>query len=154
MQIAEVMTPGPITCAPDTTVAEAARLMWEGDCGVLPIVRDGGLIGVVTDRDLFIALATRDAKPSELTVGSVARPAPITCTPRDDVHQAMGKMKSHRVRRLPVVDKDGTLVGIVSMNDLLLAVAPETALGGTVVDTLQTISEHQLPVPVARHATV
>ena len=153
MQIAEVMTPGPITCAPDTTVAEAAHLMWEGDCGVLPIVRDNGLVGVVTDRDLFIALATRDAKPSELTVGSVARPAPITCTPRDDVHQAMGKMKSHRVRRLPVVDKDGTLVGIVSMNDLLLAVAPETALGGTVVDTLQSISEHQLPVPVARHAT-
>jgi len=153
MQIAEVMTPGPMTCAPDTTVAEAARLMWEGDCGILPIMRDHDLIGVVTDRDLFIALATRDAKPSELTVGSVARPAPITCTPRDDVHQAMGKMKSHRVRRLPVVDKDGTLVGIVSMNDLLLAVAPETALGGKVVDTLQSISEHQLPVPVARHAT-
>jgi len=128
--------------------------MWEGDCGVLPIVRDGTLDGVVTDRDLFIALATRDAKPSELTVGSVARPAPITCTPRDDVHQAMGKMKSYRVRRLPVVDKDGTLVGIVSMNDLLLAIAPETALGGKVVDTLQSISEHQLPVPVAKHATV
>jgi len=154
MQIAEVMTPGPITCTPETTVAEAARLMWEGDCGVLPIVRDGTLDGVVTDRDLFIALATRDAKPSELTVGSVARPAPITCTPRDDVHQAMGKMKSYRVRRLPVVDKDGTLVGIVSMNDLLLAIAPETALGGKVVDTLQSISEHQLPVPVAKHATV
>jgi len=153
MQIAEVMTPGPITCTPETTVAEAARLMWEGDCGVLPIVRDGTLDGVVTDRDLFIALATRDAKPSELTVGSVARPAPITCTPRDDVHQAMGKMKSYRVRRLPVVDKDGTLVGIVSMNDLLLTVSAATPLGGQVVDTLQTISEHQLPVPVAKHAT-
>ena len=150
MQIAEVMTPGPITCSPDTTVAEAARLMWEGDCGVLPIVRDHVLVGVVTDRDLFIALATRDAKPSQLNVGAVVRPAPITCTPRDDVHQAMTKMKSARVRRLPVVEKDGTLVGIVSMNDLLLAVAPETALGGKVVDTLQTISEHPLPVPVAK----
>jgi len=153
MQIAEVMTPGPITCAPDTTVAEAAHLMWEGDCGVLPVVRDRELIGVVTDRDLFIALATRDAKPSELTVGSVSRPVPVTCTPRDDVHQAMSKMKSARVRRLPVVEKDGTLVGIVSMNDLLLAAAPETALGGRVVDTLQTISEHQLPVPVAKIKT-
>ena len=153
MQIAEVMTPGPITCAPDTTVAEAAHLMWEGDCGVLPVVRDLELIGVVTDRDLFIALATRNAKPSELTVGTVVRPAPVTCTPRDDVHQAMTKMKSARVRRLPVVEKDGTLVGIVSMNDLLLAIAPETALGGKVVATLQTISEHQLPVPVARIAS-
>ena len=153
MQIAEVMTPGPISCTPDTTVAEAARLMWEGDCGVLPVVQDRLLIGIVTDRDLFIALATRNAKPSELTVGSVARPAPVTCTPSDDVHQAMGKMKSSRVRRLPVVEKDGTLVGIVSMNDLLLTIAPETALGSKVVDTLQTISEHQLPVPVARIAS-
>jgi CBS domain-containing protein len=150
MQIAEVMTPAPITCAPETTVAEAARLMWEGDCGVLPVVNGRTLDGVVTDRDLFIALATRNAKASELTVGSVAHGSPITCTPRDDVHQAMGKMKSHRVRRLPVVDKDGTLVGIVSMNDLVLTIAPETSLGGQVVDTLQTISEHQLPVPVAR----
>jgi CBS domain-containing protein len=154
MQIAEVMTPGPITCTPDTSVAEAAHLMWEGDCGVLPVVSDRVLQGVVTDRDLFIALGTRDAKASALTVGSVTRRSPVTCMPRDDVHQAMGKMKTHRVRRLPVVDKDGTLVGIVSMNDLLLAIAPETSLGGEVVDTLQTISEHQLPVPVAKHATV
>ena len=154
MQIAEVMTPGPIACAPDTTVAEAARLMWEGDCGVLPVVTDRTLYGVVTDRDLFIALATRDVRASELTVGSVARTNPYTCSPRDDVHQAMGKMKAHRVRRLPVVDADGTLVGIVSMNDLVLAIAPETRLGTQVVDTLQTISEHQLPVPVARATAV
>ena len=153
MQIAEVMTPGPIACDVETTVAEAARLMWEGDCGVLPVVDGRVMKGVVTDRDLFIALATRDARASQLTVGSVARPNPVTCSPRDDVHQAMGKMKSHRVRRLPVVDKDGTLVGIVSMNDLVLTISPETSLGGEVVDTLQTISEHQLPVPVAKHAS-
>jgi len=154
MLIAEVMTPGPITCTPETTVAEAARLMWEGDCGVLPVVDDDGkLTGVVTDRDLFIALATRDAKASELAVGTVSRPTPVTCSPRDDVPQAMAKMRSHRVRRLPVIEKGGTLVGIVSMNDLVLAVAPETSLGGQVVDTLQTISEHPLPVPVAKRAT-
>jgi CBS domain-containing protein len=128
--------------------------MWEGDFGVLPVVSGRTLQGVVTDRDLFIALATRDVKASQLTVGSVATTSPITCSPRDDVHQAMGKMKTHRVRRLPVVDKDGTLVGIVSMNDLVLAIAPQTTLGGKVVDTLQTISEHQLPVPVARTAVV
>jgi CBS domain-containing protein len=152
MQIAEVMTPGPIMCAPETTVAEAAHLMWEGDCGVLPVVSGGTLCGVVTDRDLFIALATRDAKASQLTVGDVAQKNPITCSPRDDVQSAMGKMKSHRVRRLPVVNHDGTLVGIVSMNDLVLAVSPQSTMSGKVVDTLQTISEHQLPVPVERAA--
>jgi CBS domain-containing protein len=154
MQISEVMTPKPIACAADTTVAEAARLMWDGDCGVLPVVADRQLRGVVTDRDLFIALATRNARPSELTVASVVRPNPITCLPRDDVHQAMGKMKTHRVRRLPVVDDGGALVGIVSMNDLVLAIAPETRLGGQVVDTLQTISEHQLPMPTAKQPSM
>jgi CBS domain-containing protein len=154
MQIAEVMTPGPLTCSPETTAAEAAHLMWEGDCGVLPVVRGRALAGVVTDRDLFIALATRNARASDLTVGMVARDFPVTCSPRDDVHQAMGKMKTHRVRRLPVVEQDGTLVGIVSMNDLVLAVAPDSKLGDKVVDTLQTISEHQLPVVVEHHAVV
>ena len=153
MQIAEVMTPGPITCGPETSVAEAAHLMWEGDCGVLPVVSGRTLCGVVTDRDLFIALGTRDARASQLTVGDVAQAFPFTCSPRDDVHNAMGKMKAHRVRRLPVVDQDGALVGIVSMNDLVLAVQPQSALGGKVVDTLQTISEHQLPVLVEKHAT-
>ena len=154
MQIAEVMTSSPLTCVPDTTAAEAAHLMWEGDCGVLPVVRERTLVGIVTDRDLFIALATRNFRPSELTVGDVAHAPAVTCSPRDDVHQAMGKMKTHRVRRLPVVDQEGMLVGIVSMNDLVLAVAPESPLGGKVVDTLQTISEHPLPVPVANHALV
>ena len=69
-------------------------------------------------------------------MGDVAHAPAVTCAPRDDVHQAMGKMKTHRVRRLPVVDQDGALVGIVSMNDLVLAVAPESPLGGKVVDTL------------------
>jgi len=154
MQIADVMTSRPLTCAPDTTAAEAAHLMWEGDCGVLPVVRERTLVGVVTDRDLFIALATRNFRPSELTVGDVAHAPAVTCSPRDDVHLAMGKMKTYRVRRLPVVDQDGALVGIVSMNDLVLAVAPESPLGDKVVDTLQTISEHQVPVPVVNHALV
>ena len=150
MQISEVMTPHPLTCAPETTAAEAAHLMWEGDCGVLPVVRDRMLAGIVTDRDLFIALATRNSRASDLTVGSVAQLPAVTCSPRDDVQQAMGKMKTHRVRRLPVVDQDGTLVGIVSMNDLLLATSPQSAMGTRVVDTLQTISEHQLPAVALR----
>jgi CBS domain-containing protein len=150
MQVNDVMTRDPLTCAPETSAAEAAHLMWEGDCGVLPVVRGRALAGVVTDRDLFIALATRDARASELTVGAVAHDTPFTCSPRDDVQQAMGKMKTHRVRRLPVVDQNGTLVGIVSMNDLLLAASPQSSMGGRVVDTLQTISEHQLPVAALR----
>ena len=151
MKVLDVMTPGPLTCAPETTIAEAGHLMWEGDCGVLPIVRDGTVTGIVTDRDLFIALATRDVRASELTVGAVARAQPVTCVARDDVHQAMAAMKAHRVRRLPVLDDNGKVAGMVSMNDLLLAASPSTSItDDQIVATLQTISEHPLPVPVAR----
>lgn len=153
MQVLDVMTPGPLTCSPETTAADAARLMWDGDCGVLPVVQsDGRVTGIVTDRDLFIALATRNARPSELTVGSVACEPVVCCRDRDDVHQALAAMKVHRVRRLPVLNEDGRVIGIVSMNDLLLAASPGTQLtDGQLVGTLQTISEHPLPmqVPVA-----
>jgi CBS domain-containing protein len=150
MQVLDVMTPGPLTCTPETTAAEAAHLMWEGDCGVLPVVaRDGHVTGIVTDRDLFIALATRNLRASELTVGSVACDPVVTCRTKDDVHQALAAMKAHRVRRLPVLTEDGRVAGIVSMNDLLLSASPGTPLtDGQVVGTLQTISEHPLPVHV------
>jgi CBS domain-containing protein len=149
MQVFDVMTPGPRTCAPETTIAEAADLMWQADCGVLPVVREGKICGIATDRDLFIALATRNARAAELTVGSVACEPVVTCSARDDVHQALSAMKAHRVRRLPVLDDSGAVVGIVSMNDLLLMASPNTSLtDGQVVSTLQTISEHPLPVAV------
>jgi CBS domain-containing protein len=93
MQVFDVMTPGPLTCAPETTIAEAANLMWQGDCGVLPVLRDGKVAGIVTDRDLFIALATRNTRASELTVGSVACELVVTCSARDDVHHALAAMK-------------------------------------------------------------
>jgi len=59
MKVKEIMTKDVSTCTPDTTVAEAAHLMWEADCGILPVVEDGELEGIVTDRDMYIALATR-----------------------------------------------------------------------------------------------
>ena len=67
---------------PDTTIAEAAQLMWDGDCGVLPVVDDGELIGVATDRDMYIALATRNERASQLRVGAVATASPVTCNSR------------------------------------------------------------------------
>ena len=62
MKVKDIMTREPRTCTSDTTVAGAASLLWEGDCGILPVVEDGKLVGVVTDRDMYIALATRNAR--------------------------------------------------------------------------------------------
>jgi len=146
MKIKDVMTAKPQTCSPDTTLAAAAALMWEADCGVLPVVEQGRLVGIVTDRDMYIALATRNTPASDVRVGEVARKDVVTCRPEDDVHAALATMRQARVRRVPVVGIGGALVGLLSMNDLLLA----TKSGGPVrpeevVDTLQSICAHQRP---------
>lgn len=142
------MAAAPKTCTPDTTLAAAASLMWEGDCGILPVVDDGELVGVVTDRDMYIALATRNARASQVRVGAVATKEVSTCGPEDDVESALATMKQARVRRLPVVGADGTLLGILSMNDILLAAgANKPVRHEDVMDTLQAICAHHHPAP-------
>ena len=149
MKVKEIMTAAPATCAPGTNLAAAAALMMDADCGILPVVNDDGtLAGVVTDRDMCIALATRNVLASQLTVGEVAHARVFTCNPDDDAHAALATMKTHRVRRLPVAGFGGTVVGIVSMNDILLAAGPKQPMrSDEVVDALQAICSHHLPVP-------
>jgi CBS domain-containing protein len=148
MKVRELMTADPKTCTPDTTIAAAANLMWEGDCGILPVVDDGELVGVVTDRDMYIALATQNARASHLRVGAVASKLIVTCAPEDDVHHAMAAMKKARVRRLPVVGFGNTVLGILSINDILLAAGDNTDIrNAEVVETLQAICGHHHPVP-------
>jgi CBS domain-containing protein len=146
MKVKDIMTGDPRVCTPDTTVAEAAHLMWEGDCGILPIVDDGELVGVVTDRDMYIALATRNEHAAKLRVGAVATRKVVTCTPEDDVQTALTSMKDARVRRLPVVGFGNTVLGILSLNDILRA-ATTAKLRNEVVDALQAICAHHHPVP-------
>ena len=148
MKVKDIMTAEPRTCSSDTNLAAAAELMLDGDCGILPVVENGALVGVVTDRDLYIALATRNALASTLTVGQVLQTPVHTCSPDDDVQVALAAMKAHRVRRLPVEGFGGTVMGIVSMNDILLAAGPRRAVANQdVVETLQSICAHHKPVP-------
>ena len=120
--------------------------MMDADCGILPVVEDGKLVGVATDRDMYIALATRNRLASEITVGQVAGTKVFTCRPDDDVHDALATMKRHCVRRLPVEGFGRSVVGIVSMNDILLAAGPRRAVrNDEVIDTFQTICAHHHP---------
>jgi CBS domain-containing protein len=73
MKVKDIMTAQPLTCAPDTNLAAAAALMLDADCGILPVTQDGKLVGIVTDRDMYIALATRNKLASQVTAGEVAR---------------------------------------------------------------------------------
>jgi CBS domain-containing protein len=144
MKIKEIMTKEPATCTPDTTLAEAANLMWESDCGVLPVVDDGELAGIVTDRDMFIALGTRNTRAALLRVGAVATTKVVTCGPDDEVEAALSTMKEARVRRLPIVDANRKLVGIISLNDIALAAGDNKPVRDRdVVDALQSICAHR-----------
>jgi CBS domain-containing protein len=147
MKVNTLMTASPRTCTRETTLAEAAALMLDADCGILPVVDpEGKLVGVVTDRDMYIALATRNRLASQLTVGEVARRDVFTCGPDDDVQSALATMKQHHVRRLPVEGFGGTLAGIISMNDILLAAGKKGVGSADIIETLQAICAHHHPV--------
>jgi len=121
MQVRDVMTKRTVSCNPDTNLAEAAVLMWKNSCGFLPVIGEGGnVIGVITDRDISIALGTRNQRPAEVRVWDVMPKKLFTCTADDDVHSALTTLRASKVRRLPVIDREGALVGVLSIDDIVL----------------------------------
>ena len=121
MLVEKVMTSDVETCLASNTLSEAAAVMWRRDCGAVPVVdEERRVVGVVTDRDICMALATRGQLASEVKVGDVMTGSPRTCTTVDDVREALDVMKGAQLRRLPVVDGAGRLAGILSVNDIIL----------------------------------
>ena len=122
MKVQDIMTSDVQCCGPDTNLAEASLIMWENDCGALPVLEASGkVVGMVTDRDICMAVGTRNRAPSEITVFEV-KPNPrelYACAPEDDIHAALKTMREQGVRRLPVVNDDNELVGILSVDDLI-----------------------------------
>src|SRR4030095_8760448 len=112
----------------ETNLAAAARIMWEGDCGAVPVTDERDhVVGVITDRDICIAAATRPRTEGEIPVKDVISKALFTCAPGDDVRAALATMKARKVRRLPVVDQGGRLAGIVSIHDIAVQVRSKSA---------------------------
>jgi len=108
-------------CSLQTNLAEAAHIMWEGDCGAVPVTDERDhVVGVITDRDICIAAATRPRTEGEIAVRDVISNAVYTCAPGDDVRAALETMRVRKVRRLPVVEPGGRLVGLVSIHDIAL----------------------------------
>src|SRR5271168_3078391 len=108
MKAKDVMTHSAVFCTPETNVGEAVELMWVRHCGMLPLVGpDHKLTGVVTDRDICIAMGTRNLLAGELQVGEIATRKVFTCNPEDEIHQVLQTMANRQVRRLPVVNKEG-----------------------------------------------
>ena len=144
MKIQSIMTKDVATCGPGTDLAAAATLMWQRDCGIVPVIGESGsVVGVITDRDICIAAATRGLAPSHIAAADAMSHPIHACMAADDVSEALAVMTQFQVRRLPVIDESGRLKGIVSLNDLV------TASGRTkgpaakdVLATLSAISAH------------
>ena len=141
MTVKDAMTQPVQCCTPDTNLAAAAALMWSYDCGALPVLDDGRLAGIVTDRDICIALGTRDRQAHELAVRDVETTNLQTCSTQDSLHHALELMRHAQVRRLPVVDQSGLLAGIITLSDI--AVRAEKSTRNEVVATIQALRNHR-----------
>jgi CBS domain-containing protein len=119
MKIQDVMTSPARSCRPVDTLVEVARTMWDNDCGALPVLDDAGRpAGMITDRDICMSLARTNRFPGDIRVREAMSAHPFPCKRDDEIGAALDTMAKQQVRRLPVVDEKGRLVGIVSVNDI------------------------------------
>jgi CBS domain-containing protein len=118
MTVEELMTREVASCSSSATLNTAARLMWEHDYGCAPVVADGRVVGMITDRDICMAAYTQDRPLSTLPVSHAMSKDVYSCSPDDPLAVAERIMRERRVRRLPVIDAKGHLVGILSLNDI------------------------------------
>jgi len=119
MRVEEVMHHPVVTCSVDDNLGTAARLMWEQDCGALPVVdQDGRVNAMITDRDICMAAYTKGLRLEEIPVRSAMSKEQFSCHAADRVTEAERLMREKQVRRLPVVDAEGRPLGILTLNDL------------------------------------
>ena len=144
MKVSDVMCRPVSVCAGETSLASAAQLMGESDCGVLPVLQSGRLVGILTDRDVCLAVGTQwhsGATP----VAEVMNADVYTCKVTDEIRSAMDTMARRRVRRLPVLDDQGALRGILTMDDLILRAEESDRQGLSVPvscrDVVQTLQQ-------------
>jgi CBS domain-containing protein len=115
--IKDVMTSEVRACEPSTTVVEAAKVMAKEDAGSVPVVEDGRLIGILTDRDIVVRVVAEGRDPTSTMIEEIATRDLVTASPDDDVDTALSRMAGSQVRRIPVVEGD-RLVGIVAQADI------------------------------------
>jgi CBS domain-containing protein len=116
--IRDIMTPNPRTVESSASVVEAAKTMLGENVGIVPIIEGDRLVGTVTDRDIAIRVVAEGRNPESTTVGEIASRELVTIDPQQDLDEALRLMARHQVRRLPVVEEDGKLVGVVAQADI------------------------------------
>ena len=124
MKCSEVMTDNPVCCLPNDSVSQAARVMRREHTGPLPVVSDERtkeIIGIVTHRDLAIKVVAESRDPNRTTVGDVMTRTIVVCREDDDLSSAIAAMEEYQIRRIPVIDHGGHVVGVISQFDVSVA---------------------------------
>jgi CBS domain-containing protein len=153
MKVREIMTSDVKSCSADTNLATAAEIMWKHDCGAVPVTDGGGsVVGMITDRDICIAAATKSRPEGDIQIREVLSKPLRSCSPTDDIRSAMETMKNEQLRRLPVVDSDGRLAGIVSLHDIAMQAKGRQAAGISPTDVLDAFIQITAQPPIGAGA--
>jgi CBS domain-containing protein len=121
----EAMTSNPCAIEADRSVAYAAKMLKQEDVGVAPIVESGRLVGMLTDRDIVVRVVAEGKDPDSVNVRDVASSNVVSIDPRQNLDEALKLMARYQVRRLPVVEEDGRLVGVVAQADIAEVAKPK-----------------------------
>ena len=138
--VKDIMTWKPVCCIPDTSLETVAKMMLEHDCGEIPVVESASapkVIGVITDRDIVGRAVAAGKNPLELKAGDYMTSPCFTVGPKTAIGDCCSVLEEHRIRRVPVVDEQGYIVGIVSQADIVLKTTPQRA-----AEVLQQVSAH------------
>jgi len=141
MKVSQVMTPDPACCLPQDSVDIAARLMRIQDVGMIPVVEGENvpkLVGVLTDRDLAVMVVAAGREPRKTKVSEVMTRNVVACDENDPVEQALDSMKSHQIRRIPVLSHGNGVVGVVSQSDIALRIHNSETTADVVAEISKT----------------
>ncbi len=151
MKVKDVMTKTVHMIGPKESAAKAGLLMSKHGCGIIPVVdAKHKVVGVITDRDLCLSLVKANAKPSDVKLDAIMTTKPYLCSIDDSIETALDTMRLYKVRRLPVIDANGELKGILSLDDLILksrisrVEMQEGPSYGDVIGTFKDICAHQV----------
>src|SRR3954470_14834196 len=134
--VQDVMSTDPTSVVADNPVVEAARIMKEKDVGIVPVVEGGRLVGTVTDRDIAVRVVAEGKDPRSVRVREIASTDVVTVDPQQELDEALRLMATNQIRRLPVVEEDGRLVGVLAQADVARE-ASESQTGELVEDISQ-----------------
>jgi CBS domain-containing protein len=141
MNVREIMSTPAVSCRQEDTLNTAAQLMWETDCGAIPVVGDDGqLVGIITDRDICMAAYTQGKCLPDILVSQVMSRVVYSCRAEDALDVAEHLMSDKQIRRLPVVDGDSRPIGILSLGDVARRAASQRKKNGVEREVAQTLA--------------